>query len=354
MKNVKKSIIIFSLLLCSVVYSNKFIKIKQNEKYGLMDLKFNIIFPTIYSNIIVDDNNFFLVNDNYITIKENNQTNFVIAKHNIYTIERISGSFYFLYGRGPGSIYDVKAKKFILQEKYINKSLFGVYLPTRIAVEKYYISLENLGKKYFVEKNYIRTYPFVDDRAIVLKEDWTKALINKDGEIILDNIINSGWEFKDGLLPIITKTKSGFINKNGEFVIECPIIDENKETNAHGHPTLSCFFSDGVACVHTQEKEWQIIDRKGKIINKVHYKPRSRIFSEGLLDVFQNGKCGYINTTSELVIPFVFDDAEKFNNGYAMVVYNDENALLDKEGNVYLVKDLINGNKNVYKNVLVK
>lgn len=59
MKNVKKSIIIFSLLLCSVVYSNKFIKIKQNEKYGLMDLKFNIIFPTIYSNIIVDDNKFF-------------------------------------------------------------------------------------------------------------------------------------------------------------------------------------------------------------------------------------------------------------------------------------------------------
>lgn len=351
MKNMKKKLIIFYLLLCSLLSAKNFIKIKHNEKYGLLDSKFDIVFPAIYSRVFFENNRFFLVDKKNILIKENNQTNFVVVKHSVDTIERISDSLYLFSGRGPCSIYNVDKKKFVLQEKYINKSLFGVYSTERLSVENYYISLENLAEKYLFDKNYIRTYPFIEDRAIVLKDDWGKALINKDGEIIIDNIVNSGWEFKEGVLPVITKTKSGFINNAGEFIIECPIVDEYKSTNSGGNPTLPCFFSDGVAYVHTNENEWRIINRKGDIIKKVYYPSSSNVFSEGLLNVFQNGKCGYINTKGELEIPLVFDDTNDFDNGYAIVVFNGEDAILDKKGNIYLTKDLITGNKNVYKNV---
>lgn len=354
MKRMKMKLVVFYLLLCSVVYSKDFIKIKYNEKYGLLDSNFNIVFPTIYSNIIIDNKRFLLIDNKTVIIKENNRTNSVIAKHRVDTIEKISDSIYLFSGRGPCSIYDFDKGKFVLQGKYINKSLFGVYLTEMLSVENYYISLDDLEEKHLFDKNYIRTYPFIEDRAIVLKDDWVKSLINKEGEIILDNIVNSGWEFCDGLLPVITNTKSGFINIEGEFVIECPIVDEYKTTNSSGNPTLPCYFSDGLAYVHSSENEWIIIDKKGNEITEVNYPSSSSIFSEGLLNVFQDGKCGYINTKGELVIPLVFDDANKFDNGYAIVIYNGEDAIIDKKGNIYLTKDLITGNKDAFVNVCGK
>ena len=95
-------------------------------------------------------------------------------------------------------------------------------------------------------------------------------------------------------------------------------------------------------------------DKKGNEITKVNYPSSSSIFSEGLLNVFQDGKCGYINTKGELVIPLIFDDANKFDNGYAIVIYNGEDAIIDKKGNVYLAKDLITGNKDAFVNVCGK
>lgn len=58
-----------------------------------------------------------------------------------------------------------------------------------------------------------------------------------------------------------------------------------------------------------------------------------------------------MNKEMEIEIPCVFDSMKYFRNGYAIVVYNGEDAVLDKEGNVYLSKDLLNGNKEVFENI---
>ena len=55
-----------------------------------------------------------------------------------------------------------------------------------------------------------------------------------------------------------------------------------------------------------------------------------------------------------MVIPLIFDDANKFDNEYAIVIYNGEDAIIDKKGNVYLAKDLITGNKDAFVNVCGK
>lgn len=46
---------------------------------------------------------------------------------------------------------------------------------------------------------------------------------------------------------------------------------------------------------------------------------KAGIFSDGLAPAKQNGKWGYINTDNEVVIPFQYDVAGIFNEGYAVV-----------------------------------
>ena len=42
-------------------------------------------------------------------------------------------------------------------------------------------------------------------------------------------------------------------------------------------------------------------------------------FSEGYASVVKGGKCGYINKENEVVIPFVYDAATPFEGGEAKV-----------------------------------
>lgn len=57
-------------------------------------------------------------------------------------------------------------------------------------------------------------------------------------------------------------------------------------------------------------------------------------FHDGLQQVFDNGKVGYIDEKGELVIPCKFDLAFNFHKGIAEVVCDGENFFIDKNGEV--------------------
>lgn len=57
-------------------------------------------------------------------------------------------------------------------------------------------------------------------------------------------------------------------------------------------------------------------------------------FHDGLLQVFDNGKVGYIDEKGELVIPCKFDLAFNFHKGIAEVVCDGEHFFIDKNGEV--------------------
>lgn len=105
------------------------------------------------------------------------------------------------------------------------------------------------------------------------------------------------------------------------------------------------------------KKDWKqvVINQKGEEIISYVFDSGTNA-SEGVLlyKKADNNKYGFINKQGKNIFAEEFDYAESFYNHFATIIYKNEDALLDKEGNVYLVKDLINGNKNVYKNVLVK
>lgn len=79
-----------------------------------------------------------------------------------------------------------------------------------------------------------------------------------------------------------------------------------------------------------------IIDKRGNIIYsapKIGY----TYFSEGLCRVIKEDsaggyKCGYIDTTGKLVIPYQFDDADFFQGGVARVKKGDKWGLINSKG----------------------
>lgn len=57
-------------------------------------------------------------------------------------------------------------------------------------------------------------------------------------------------------------------------------------------------------------------------------------FSKGLAKVFQDGKCGYINTKGKVVLPCNYDVVGHISEGLALVKQNDKWSVMNTEGKV--------------------
>ena len=324
----------------------------------MLNKNLDVVSDREYSNIFFIKNYIFFNNDDYMEIRDKN--NLFLQRFNseqvdfFTSVNYLKDDYFVLHGYSNDLIINVKDNTSFCVGK-ITANVFNDSTSSFVPVftEGRYFSLKNQEKK-FGEKNFQKCYPFINGLAVVLKDDWKKAIIDEKGNLVIDNIINCGWQFKEGVLPVVTEKKSGFINNKGDFVFECSFYDELKNQNVGGNPTLWFVFSEGIAYVQISENSGILLNKKFKIIkDDMPYKVESRQgFSEGVLPVSLNGKVGYINSKGELVIPLIFDFAEDFYNGYACVIYQGKDALLDKKGNIYFCEDLMVGKKIVYKNVI--
>jgi len=350
----KKALCLFVFVFFSaLVYSvpSKFIKFKYQDKYGILNENFDVVCENLYSGIYFINNYIFLNSGEYIEIRDSNNNILDKVKSEnsgfFTSVNYLIDDFYVFHGFSKDLVYNIKSKKLFYSDKIaINafEEKTSNLLP--IYTKGIYKSLRN--NKISDITVFEKVYPFVGGLAVVLKKDWTKAVIDEKGRIIVDNIINCGWQFKNGLLPVITEHNSGFIDRKGNFVFKCSIVDEYKKQNPGGNPTLWCMFSENLAYIHTSETSHILIDKNWNIIKKdILYNTDSRHgFSNGFLLVNYEGKYGFLNSKGELKIPLIFDYAEDFQNGYACALLNGEDCLVDKNGKTYPVKTLLCGRQN--------
>ncbi len=170
------------------------------------------------------------------------------------------------------------------------------------------------------------------------EEEWTDrkwAFINKAGNIIkkLDYpfvedfydgmaIVNKNAEWVDGVGCF--RNSYGYINEAGEEVI----------------PTIykcAMKFKNGYAAVLTDLGVWIFIDKEGRRISKrVYESVRWDLyygFSNGLAQVSNYGKWGYIDTYGVEVITIKYEKACPFNGIYARVMLSRKWGLIDCAGN---------------------
>lgn len=96
-------------------------------------------------------------------------------------------------------------------------------------------------------------------------------------------------------------------------------------------------FSEGLAAVKSNGK-CGYIDTLGQMVIPCIY-DGARVFNEGLAAVISNGKCGYIDKQGQMVIPCTYDGAEAFNKGLAAVKSNDKYGVIDKDGK-YIIQPI--------------
>ncbi|MCL2159649.1 MAG: WG repeat-containing protein [Oscillospiraceae bacterium] len=170
--------------------------------------------------------------------------------------------------------------------------------------------------------------------------------INEKGDFVIPMTFEATRPFNQGLAFAKQNGKWGFIDKSGKFVIQ----PEYDDVMTHD---ISCtVFDDGLALVKKDGK-WGYIDKTGNIVIPFIYdydddyhddgtvsaianrdeNNRPSLFSNGLAEIKQNGKWGYINKAGNLVIPFIYDDANLNYDGALLVGNDGVYKLIDEKGN---------------------
>jgi hypothetical protein len=198
-------------------------------------------------------------------------------------------------------------------------------------------SYMNSKGKIVMKKQFDYACPFSEGLAAV----WINGkcgYINRKEEITIRPQFTSAGEFKCGRASVCNNDKWGYINKKGIIVIKPQYVVANN-------------FSDGLAFVISKGKhksQAMFIDRNGKIkINMAGKKYTNYFdsdFSEGLLPIEINNKCGFINKKGQMVIKPKYDRAQSFSEGLAAVFTNGRWGFIDKNENMIIRPEFADAN----------
>lgn len=276
-----------------------------------------------------------------------------------------------------------KSGKVVVQPKYSDVKPFSDGLAAvevaQESGEKLWGFINNKGE-FVIKPQYVIVNSFADKLALVLPKDGTrKVFIDRRGNVAISH--QKSWRFaasfSEGLAPVTSKGKWGYIDITGKIVIE-PKFDGVRD------------FSNGLAFVKIGkgfEALVGYIDRTGRLAVPLKYKGgtdfvseralvspgvfaslnlidkqgntlKERInvscseikdrFSENLIParlelpgqagLLKLDGCGYINAQGNIAIPpdRKFEKAEPFSEGLAPVQMSNKWGFIDKSGKIVI------------------
>ena len=148
------------------------------------------------------------------------------------------------------------------------------------------------------------------------------AFIHKNGELASDyHEVEKIQEFRDGYSVITDNTGwEGLINRQGDFIIPCK------------YSFIANGFDDKYVVVRLNDKYGMVHKVTGKVVIPIIYNSISWTFKEGVINVEKDGKMGYINESHQIVIPFIYDGATAFSEGFAVVQRYGKYGYVDRYG----------------------
>jgi hypothetical protein len=179
---------------------------------------------------------------------------------------------------------------------------------------------------------------FREQRATITDENGDMLIIDLEGKVLGNNVFRRlGAYFSENLLPAQTKDGlTGYVNKDGSFAFNIPFISENDDYDLS--LLLATEFHEGYALIQTNRLPslWRIINSQGHYVSDELSILYAYSFVDGLSCVKTNGGMyGYINRKGEMVINPVFEEADSFQNGFARIIYQGRNGLLNTKGYIY-------------------
>ena len=121
---------------------------------------------------------------------------------------------------------------------------------------------------------------------------------------------------EDGLIWVAEETDSGWATGWFDVFGNVVVPVEARQEGPFGSGAAEGFIS----IFNTDTLSWGYADYKGNIVINLKYADAVGNFNSGLAPVqHQNGLWGYINSSGEMIVPYSYDEAQEFRNGYAWV-----------------------------------
>jgi len=146
---------------------------------------------------------------------------------------------------------------------------------------------------------------------IPAKKNGKWGYINIKNEMVINFIYDEAYFFSEGLAAVVVQKKTGFIDKNGKFVIE-PQYDFSFNFGSNYS------FNGGISPVFINKK-WGFIDKKGTVLITPSYDYVTGFNKEKAI-VGINKKYGIIDKRGNTLIPLVNDKIQRSENGIFKVV----------------------------------
>lgn len=308
------SILLLLLFLKPIMFSKEYSLFKKNNLYGLITKDKKVIMPPCYTWINVGSNAI-------VCYKGREREIF-----NTYLELLFSDSW-------------VNILYYNDEEIIITKSL---------GAEQKLLNLKT-GKisEYQRNKKYLEEHGFRDNVELVAesgKPEFSYSIVDNRGNVLLTDIKEAHSVYTNGMLAVILKDgRSGFVNKKGKFVIETDFYIEPEDIGPRQEPIIRYLFLENYGLVKTNNQKWVQFDLKGKKkLVPENLEPTDYCYRKGLVPVrnIQTKKIGYMNKDFEIMIPLIFDEAKGFVGNYAVVKYENKDAIIDKKGNIYFCEDL--------------
>lgn len=247
-----------------VLFVNGYAEVTQNDKYGLINTKGDIVIPCIYDEINAND----------------------LSPWVAYGLVSVKKGMFWGAVDSTGKV--------VLPFKYDNLTAFY----------DHGISIATKNKKSgCINYKGDTVIPFIYDTIWFLCNGVRKVAYNgrigyldSVGNKIVDCKYDGGRDFCEGVMAVMKGNKWGFINKKDSIII--PFMYDN----AYG-------FSEGLANV-CLKGESGFIDKKNNIRIPFNYSDQygCYAFSNGYARVVIDGRTGMIDKTGKTIIPFEYED----------------------------------------------
>ncbi|MEK7433706.1 MAG: WG repeat-containing protein [Cyanobacteriota bacterium] len=280
--------------------------VSLNNKFGLINMKDEIIIPIEYEGLELDFNG-------YIDAKINN-TNFVFDKN------------------GKGKLYNrisKTSKDGIFITELNNK--FGIIdQNNKEILPVIYDEIKSSDDNLFIAKN--------DGNLFIVKLDDKFGLVNYKGEFLLD--INYKILFSLNLenkFVFQKNDKFGVIDINKKIIIE-PIYD-----------FISSFYSD--LTTFSIDNKFLYLNKNLEVVFTSEYNAfiPYNYSNISYLMVQKDNKFGFIDKKGKVVVPVKYDKVKDIENGYFKVKLDGRWGTVDEKGNENFVDEIyVNDNPYSY------
>jgi len=186
--------------------------------------------------------------------------------------------------------------------------------------------------------------PYGDDYFIISKRTKILKVINSKGDIVFDDsinllktssIINSKSIFQDS---INGKIKQGLIHINGNIVLKAK------------YDKISGYYNEHELMLVYYNNKCGFVDKVGKEVIPIKYDKINHGFHDGIISILKDRKWGYINSNNEIMIPFIYDEADGFSEGLARVKKDGKYGFINKNNRIKIPFQLEQAKYSFFRN----